>query len=182
MYFDCEPLAIPDVKLLVPKKSHDKRGFFMETFKQSEFAEYNITSLFKQHNYSNSKKGVLRGLHYQLHPHTEGKLIMCLQGAIFDVAVDLRKQSQTFGQHVSYQLFATSHSLLWIPEGFAHGFYALADETIVLYNSTAEYTKEAERGIIWNDKDLHIKWPHKKPLLSERDTLLPSFEEAEMNF
>ena len=154
------PLNIPDVLLIEPQVFEDERGFFFESFNLSEFRK--ITSLdvsFVQDNHSKSAKGILRGLHYQLNPYAQGKLVRVIQGEVFDVAVDLRISSPTFGKYVSLILSAENKKQLWIPEGFAHGFLALSDQVEFLYKATNFYALEYERCILWNDPTINIHWP-----------------------
>lgn len=157
--------AIPDVVIIEPQVFADERGWFMESFNEQRLhAELGKLGLpiprpFVQDNHSCSKKGVLRGLHYQLPPHAQGKLVRVTQGAVFDVAVDIRQGSATYGQHVSAELSATNQRLLWIPEGFAHGFVALEDDTHLLYKTTDYYAKNCEAAIRWDDAELQIEWP-----------------------
>ena len=155
------PLTISDILLIEPKKFEDERGFFFESFNLNEFRK--VTSLdisFVQDNHSMSFKGVLRGLHYQSPPYTQGKLVRVLQGEIFDVAVDIRRSSPTFGKHVSQNLSAKNMKQMWIPEGFAHGFLTLSDTAELLYKTTNYYLPEFEKCILWNDPTLNIPWPH----------------------
>jgi len=153
-------LKIPDVKLIEPEVFKDKRGFFYESFNQQKFNEaigQNIT--FMQDNHSKSSMGVLRGLHYQDPPFEQGKLVRVIAGEVFDVAVDIRKKSPTFGQWISEILSADNKKQLWIPEGFAHGFLTLSPEAEFLYKTTNFYKKEFERTIHWNDNEFKIRWP-----------------------
>src|SRR5690606_21973580 len=156
--------AIPDVVLIEPAVFADERGWFMESFNEARFhAELQKLGLplprpFVQDNHSCSKKGVLRGLHYQLPPHAQGKLVRVVQGAAFDVAVDIRKGSPTFGQWVGAELSAANRRMMWIPEGFAHGFVALEDDTHFLYKTTDYYAKDSEAAIRWDDPALAITW------------------------
>ena len=175
-------LKIPDVIIITLKAFGDERGFFMESYKESEFKANGITFDFKQDNHSKSSKNVLRGLHYQLEPYAQGKLVKVVTGRIFDVAVDIRKGSPTFGKWVSAELSEENKQMLWIPPGFAHGFLSLEDNTNVLYKSTNEYNKESERGILWNDPEIGIKWPVSNPILSEKDRKHPHLKEADINF
>lgn len=181
MPFDFERLYLPEVVLIKPKIFTDERGFFLEIFKHSEFKSFGIKDFFIQGNMSFSKKGVLRGLHYQRHPKAQGKLVMCLKGEIFDVAVDIRKGSPTFGEWVSVILSEKTKNMLWIPEGFAHGFLVLSEYAEVLYLVTgSEYAPQYEGGIIWNDPDIGIDWPLegiKEPILSPKDKTLPKLSE-----
>ena len=154
------PLSIPDVLLIEPKVYEDNRGFFFESFNSNEFKK--ATSLdvnFVQDNHSKSTKGVLRGLHYQLPPYAQGKLVRVIQGEVFDVAVDLRKSSPTFGKYVSQILSAENKKQMWIPEGFAHGFVTLSEKSQFLYKITDFYAPAYERTILWSDATLDIKWP-----------------------
>lgn len=152
-------LSIPEVILLEPKVYADDRGFFFESFNQKKFEELTgIKKQFVQDNHSKSTKGVLRGLHYQIAPKAQGKLVRVVRGEIFDVAVDIRKKSPTFGKWVSEILSAENKKQLWIPEGFAHGFLVLANDTEVLYKTTDYYSPEHERSIIWNDVTIAIQW------------------------
>ncbi len=181
MPFKFIPLNIPDIILIEPEISQDKRGFFMETFKFSDFAEHNIRIDFTQENYSKSKKRTLRGLHYQLLPRAQGKLIKVIKGAILDIAVDIRKKSPYFGRYTKILLSEKNKLIIWIPIGFAHGFYALKNSEI-LYKTTFEYSPYYERGIIWDDPEINIDWPDKKPLISAKDLLWPTLNQAENNF
>jgi dTDP-4-dehydrorhamnose 3,5-epimerase len=165
------PLKIPDVKLIEPDVFEDERGFFYESFNQQKFNEAiceNIT--FVQDNHSKSSKGVLRGLHYQEAPFEQGKLVRVVTGEVFDVAVDIRKESSTYGEWVSEILSAENKKQLWIPKGFAHGFLTLSDKTEFLYKTTDFYNKESERSIHWRRNDFNIKWPFlKNVILSNKD-------------
>ncbi|ART81785.1 dTDP-4-dehydrorhamnose 3,5-epimerase [Oceanisphaera profunda] len=163
--------AIPDVLIIEPKVFGDDRGFFYESFNQQQFEQavgYDVS--FVQDNHSRSSKGVLRGLHYQLAPYAQGKLVRVVQGEVFDVAVDIRKSSPTFGQWVGVNLSAENKRQLWVPEGFAHGFVTLTDSAEFLYKTTNYYTPKYECCIIWNDPILAIDWPlQQAPALSEKD-------------
>jgi len=172
---------IPDILILEPKVFGDNRGFFFESFNQQAF---NIAIgqeiLFVQDNHSHSAKGVLRGLHYQIQ-HPQGKLVRVTQGKIYDVAVDLRKSSTTFGQWVGTELSEDNYRQVWIPAGFAHGFIVLSDKADVLYKSTGHYEPQLERCIAWNDSVLSIDWPVEgAPLLSENDANGIGFNDAEL--
>ena len=164
------PLAIPDVVLIEPKVFGDDRGFFFESFNQEKFESAMGQQLrFVQDNHSRSARNVLRGLHYQIQ-RPQGKLVRVVQGVIFDVVLDVRGSSPTFGQHVSVELSAANKKMLWVPQGFAHGFLTLADATEVLYKTTDYWAPEFERSIAWNDPDLGIAWPlDGVPLLSAKD-------------
>nr|WGN91630.1 dTDP-4-dehydrorhamnose 3,5-epimerase [Aeromonas sobria] len=170
--------AISDVLIFEPKVFGDERGFFFESFNHKLFEEavgYPVT--FVQDNHSKSSKGVLRGLHYQLSPHAQGKLVRCVAGEVFDVAVDIRKRSPTFGQWVGVHLSAENKRQLWIPEGFAHGFVTLSESAEFLYKTTDYYHRESEGSICWNDPDINIEWPVEGVLLSEKDKTSQSFSE-----
>ena len=184
MPFDFERMDIPDVIRVEAKAFGDSRGFFMETYKRSQFEAGGLPQRFVQGNYSfSSSKGVLRGLHYQLNPHAQGKLVWAPLGEIFDVAVDIRRGSPTYGKWVGEVLSAENHRMLYVPEGFAHGFMVLSEQAHVFYQVTNEWAAEAERSIIWNDADLGIKWPlSDAPLLSEKDAVAVPFKEADNNF
>lgn len=174
------PLEIQDVILIEPKVFGDDRGFFMETWSQKLFAENGIDYEFVQDNHSMSAKGILRGLHYQV-KNTQGKLVRVAAGKVFDVAVDIRKSSPTFGQYVSAILSAENKAMLWVPPGFAHGFVALEDNTEFLYKCTDIYAPEHERSILWDDADLGIEWPLEniEPQLSNKDRNGTAFKDAE---
>ncbi|QOR24899.1 dTDP-4-dehydrorhamnose 3,5-epimerase [Haemophilus parainfluenzae] len=162
---------IPDVKLLEPQVFGDERGFFMETFRDEWFKENVADRTFVQENHSKSVKGVLRGLHYQTE-NTQGKLVRVVSGAVFDVAVDMRESSPTFGQWVGEILSAENKRQLWVPEGFAHGFYVLTDEAEFTYKCTDYYNPTAEHSLIWNDVTVGIEWPLEgEPSLSAKDLL-----------
>jgi dTDP-4-dehydrorhamnose 3,5-epimerase len=182
MPFAFEKLGIPGVVLIEPKVFNDGRGFFMETYKMPDFAAAGIKGDFVQENHSRSAKGVLRGLHYQNPPFAQGKLVRVVRGEIFDVAVDVRKGSPTWGKWVGVVLSEENKKLLYVPETFAHGFCVLSDIAEVIYKTTAVYSPESEAGIIWNDEDLNIEWPVKQPVLSERDGELPSLKNADIKF
>lgn len=175
---------IPDVILIKPIVNGDDRGFFFESYKKSVFVANGITEAFVQDNHSKSAYGVLRGLHYQLLPKSQAKLIRCVKGAIFDVAVDIRKNSPTFGKWVGYKLSAENKQMLYVPSGFAHGFLTLLHDTEVLYKTTNEYSKEHDRGILFNDPKIGIVWPEIDitPLLSDKDKKQPGLANAEINF
>lgn len=162
---------IPDVKILEPAVFGDARGFFMETWNEEAFAKAGLDLKFVQDNHSRSQKNVLRGLHYQLQ-HTQGKLVRVVTGAVFDVAVDIRRNSPTFGRWVGVELSESNHRMLWIPEGFAHGFLTLQDGTDLTYKCTDFYAPQHDRAIVWNDPDLKIAWPlpaGETPLVSSKD-------------
>lgn len=173
-------LLIPDLVLIEPEVYSDERGSFMEIYKKSEFFNFGITVEFVQDNHSISKKDVLRGLHYQIPPKAQAKLVRCTRGRVFDVAVDLRKNSPTFAKWVGVELSDENHRLFYIPIGFAHGFIALSEIAEIQYKCTSEYSAQHERGIIWNDPVLNIDWQCKNPILSRRDSKLPFLRDAEI--
>lgn len=179
MGFRGTPQSVPDVLLLEADRFGDERGFFSEVFRQSDFDELGMPP-FVQHNHSRSQKGVLRGLHYQLPPAAIGKLVRCARGAILDVAVDLRKGSATFGQHVAVELDDTATKMLWVPEGFAHGFLTLSEVADVIYMQSGYWSAEHERSVRWDDPSLAIPWPEPNPRLSNKDARAPRLEEAEL--
>ena len=181
MPFEFERQKIKDVILVKPKVFGDSRGFFMESYKKSDFFTNCIDVDFNQDNHSKSTKGVLRGLHYQANPYGQAKLVRCSKGRIYDVAVDIRPESKTFGQYVKVELSEENKHMLYIPIGFAHGFVALTDEVELLYKASGEYAPKADRGIIWNDKDINIDWEIDfEPLLSEKDKIQPSLSEINL--
>jgi dTDP-4-dehydrorhamnose 3,5-epimerase len=163
---------------VIPSPISDERGYFVRTYAKEIFSKYNIHKDWVQENCSRSiKRGIIRGLHFQFPPFCESKLIRCISGAIFDVYVDLRENSHTFGQWESVELSEDNKKMIFIPRGFAHGFCTLADKCDVLYKVDSPYNLSAEGGIIWNDKTLNINWPISDPFLSERDIHLMTFEE-----
>ena len=182
MPFRFTKLDIPDVILIEPRTFADSRGFFLETYKRSEFAANGIAVEFVQSNYSHSIRGTLRGLHYQKPPQAQAKLLMAPRGEIFDVAVDIRQGSPTYGQWVGETLSEENLHMLYVPAGFAHGFCVLSEEADLVYQTTAEFTPELETGICWNDPTIGIQWPIAEPLLSPRDTQLALLEDAGVDF
>ncbi len=184
MPFEFYPTEIPEVIRVIPRRFRDARGSFAEVFKSSVFSEAGIEGPFLQDNCSVSSNRTLRGLHYQVQPFDQGKLVRVSRGVAVDVAVDIRRHSRTFGAWVAVELSALNGEMLWIPCGFAHGFASLEDDTHLNYKCTAEYHKESERSIRWNDPDLAIDWP-KLPAnaeyrLSEKDASAPYLSEAEV--
>ena len=178
MPFEFEKQKIEDVILVKPKVFGDNRGFFMETYKKSDFFANGITVEFNQDNHSRSRKGVLRGLHYQEAPFGQAKLVRCARGRIYVVAVDIRKGSKTFGQYVKVELTEDNKHMLFIPEGFAHGFVVLSDEAELIYKASGEYAPQAYRGVLWCDKDINIDWEIDfEPILSEKDMKQPTLKE-----
>ncbi|MGO4788183.1 dTDP-4-dehydrorhamnose 3,5-epimerase [Paenibacillus sp. 2KB_20] len=177
------PLKLTDAFVLEPVVHGDHRGFFMESYNNSLFHQHGITSNFIQDNQSlSAEAGVLRGLHYQLNPKAQTKLIRVLTGAIYDVIVDIRKSSPTFGQWVGVILSEHNHRQLLVPKGFAHGFCTLVPSTQVLYKVDEYYSPEHDRGILWNDPALGIDWPTSNPILSDKDQRHPPLKDAEMNY
>ncbi len=175
------PSSIPEVVLIKPKVFGDHRGFFMETWQHKTFAENGIDYDFVQDNHSKSSQGILRGLHYQIQ-QPQGKLVRVVEGSVFDVAVDMRQYSDTFGQWVGYELSAENHHMLWVPPGFAHGFYVMSETAEFVYKCTDYYAPEHERSLLWGDKGLGIDWhlvDNKAPILSEKDSEAPCFVDAE---
>ncbi len=174
------PLALSEVLLIEPKLYEDARGVFYESHNHRTFSEaVGREVTFVQDNHSVSRRGVIRGLHYQLKPAPQGKLVRAVVGAIFDVAVDIRKSSPTYGRWVGETLSAENHRQLWIPEGFAHGFVALSDSVEVLYKATDYYHRAAEGSIRWDDPALAIAWPtDAPPILSDKDAIAPLFADA----
>jgi dTDP-4-dehydrorhamnose 3,5-epimerase len=182
MPFSFTKLEIPDVILVEAKSFPDNRGFFYESFKESEFIANGINTRFVQDNISHSKKNVLRGLHYQNNPKAQAKLVTAIRGEIFDVAVDIRNGSPTFGKWVSEILSEKNHKSLFVPQGFAHGFCVISEEADVLYKVDNEYSAENERGIIWNDPSLSINWPTDVPMMTQKDLELPEINSIDNNF
>jgi len=184
MPLEVAPTDIPDVLLVRSEVLRDARGGFLETFKQSVLAAQGADVRVAQVSESISQAKVLRGLHYQLEPHAQGKLVRVLRGAVMDVAIDVRRGSPWFGQHVAIELSAENRQLLWIPPGFAHGFCALEDDTHFLYMQTAEYAPDAEAGINPFDPEIGLRWPfpHDDMTLSNKDLELPALSSALLNF
>lgn len=177
------PTRIPDVMVVEPKVFGDARGFFYESFNQAAFnAATGTVFEFVQDNHSRSSQGVLRGLHYQLSPHAQGKLVRVVRGAVWDVAVDIRQGSPSFGQWVGEELTEDNHKQFWIPPGFAHGFVVLSESADFLYKTTNYYAPQSDRGIAWNDPDLDIAWPNLGMdfVLSDKDRQQPALRQAEV--
>ena len=174
-------LSIPEVILIEPKIFSDKRGVFFENFKEKDFLLNGITKMI-QDNISHSTFGVIRGLHYQKNPKGQAKLVTTITGKIFDVAVDIRKNSPTYGKWVGEILSSENHRSLYIPEGFAHGFSVLSKEADVFYKVSNEYSQENERGIKWDDPTINISWAIEQPIISEKDNLLPLLKNIDNNF
>lgn len=182
MAFEFKNLEIVDVVLVKPVIAKDERGFFTEIYKYPDFKAFGIESIFCQVNHSLSKKGVLRGLHYQKKPSAQAKLIRVVRGKIFDVAVDIRKGSPSFGKSVGVNLDAEKREMLFIPEGFAHGFLTLSDEAEVEYLCSRVYSPPDERGLFFNDPALGIKWPIQDPILSTKDRIHSFLKDIDNNF
>lgn len=171
---------LPGLRVIEPRVFGDARGFFLESFNERVFREHGLPTNFVQDNHSRSARGVLRGLHFQ-EPGAQGKLVRVTRGKVWDVAVDIRRGSPTFGRHYGLELDETNQRMLWIPEGFAHGFCVLSDTADFQYKCTALYSPKDEKGFIWNDPDLRIPWPVKDPLVSEKDLKLPRFADYSSN-
>ncbi|MBI5418318.1 dTDP-4-dehydrorhamnose 3,5-epimerase [Candidatus Poribacteria bacterium] len=182
MPFNFKSLKISEVILVESKKFLDDRGFFIEAYKYSDFAKNGIKETFVQDNFSNSSKNVLRGLHYQKNPKAQGKLVCCVKGAIFDVSVDIRVGSPTYKKWVAIELSEENMYQLYIPIGFAHGFFVLSDYAEISYKCTEEYSPENDAGIIWNDPDVNISWPITNPNLSKKDQNHPQLKNCSNNF
>lgn len=179
MPFTFTTLDINGLVLIKPHLFPDDRGFFMESYKESEFKKGGITAIFVQDNQSLSNKHVLRGLHYQCAPKAQGKLIRVIKGTVWDVAVDIRRGSPTYKKWTSIELSEENNMMLYIPPGFAHGFVTLSDEAHLLYKCTEEYDQKLDAGIRWDDPDINIAWPVKDPLVSDKDKKLPFFKEIQ---
>lgn len=181
---EVQTLAIPGPKLIMPDVFGDDRGYFFESFSGAKYQAVGIpVDRFVQDNVSRSKKGVVRGLHYQAPPFEQGKLVQVLSGRVLDVALDIRVGSPTYGQHVMAELSEENHQQFWIPAGFAHGFLALEDETVFLYKVTNPYDKASDRGVLWNDPALEIEWLEiGMPLVSEKDAALPRLSDLTSEF
>lgn len=175
--------GLPGLALLEPKVFRDERGFFLETYSEAAFAALGIGARFVQDNHAYSvRAGVLRGLHFQLPPHAQAKLVWVVRGSVLDVAVDLRRDSPTYGRHYSVELSAENMLRLFLPRGFAHGYLTLASDTEFMYKVDAPYAAQADAGILWNDPDLGIAWPEVEPLLSDKDKVLPRLKDFDSPF
>ncbi|MDR2928965.1 MAG: dTDP-4-dehydrorhamnose 3,5-epimerase [Cytophagaceae bacterium] len=181
---EIQETSIQGVYIVKPTVFNDNRGFFFEAYNQSKYTCKNIRSEFIQDNISCSQKGAIRGLHYQLNPYSQAKLVQVIRGAVLDVVVDIRKNSPTYGKHFSIELTEENKLQLFVPRGMAHGFSVLANETLFFYKCDNIYNKASERGIKWNDPELGIDWkvPADKAIISAKDDLLLNFKEAEKNF
>jgi dTDP-4-dehydrorhamnose 3,5-epimerase len=180
MPFVFNKCEIPGLVIVEPMAFGDDRGFFLESYKKSDFVKNGIDAEFLQDNHSLSSKGVLRGLHYQKPPYTQAKLVRVVKGTAWDVAVDIRKNSPTYKKWIGVELSEENLKMFYIPEGFAHGFLALTNEVHLLYKCSNEYSSTSDAGIIWNDPELAIDWPVEKPLLSDKDLILPFLKDAEV--
>ena len=180
MPFEFKLTEIEGIILISPKLFKDERGYFMEIYKKSDFFQNEIKEKFVQDNQSKSIKNTIRGLHYQIPPFAQGKLVRCVKGKIFDVAVDIRKNSPTFGKWVGIYLSEENKNMMYLPVGFAHGFYTVSEIAEVVYKATSEYSSKHDKGIIWNDPDINIKWPSQNIILSEKDKRLPLLKNSEV--
>jgi dTDP-4-dehydrorhamnose 3,5-epimerase len=181
MVFKFSPFELPGLLLVEGPRFPDERGFFLESFRESDLAEAGLPP-FVQDNHSRSTKGVLRGLHYQKNPHAIGKLVRCARGQVYDVVVDIRKGSKTYGRWAGIELTDEKNIALWVPAGFAHGFYTVSDVADVIYKVTGYWSKDCDRGVLWNDSSIGIKWPSQNALLSPKDSILPPLSKADNNF
>lgn len=182
MPFTSMKLGIPDCVLIEPKIFPDSRGYFAEVYKNTDFSFLGIKKPIAQINYSRSSKNVLRGMHYQNNPMAQGKMMQVISGEIFDVAVDIRRGSPTYGKWVAEKLSSENLKILYIPEGFAHGFCVLSDTATITYYCTNTYSPQDERGFRWDDPEVKISWPISYPVVSERDSKFPSFKDCDNNF
>jgi len=182
MPFRFKGLDFPEVVLIEPRIFRDERGFFLESYKHSEFTSNGIRELFVQENHSYSLRGTLRGLHYQKNPKAQSKIVRVVLGSIFDVVVDIRRGSPRYGQWIGVNLSAENQKMLYVPAGFAHGACVVSEEAALLYMVSSEYAPECESGVIWNDPALGIQWPEHKPILSSRDQTWPVLANADNNF
>lgn len=173
---------IPDLLIIKPDVFEDERGYFFESYNNEKFVNAGINYKFVQDNESKSQKGVLRGLHFQNPPYAQGKLVRVMKGAVMDVAVDIRKNSPTYGQWASIELSESNKMMYWVPPGFAHGFVTLENNTVFFYKCTNFYNKQSEGSILWNDPDLNIDWEIKNPILSEKDKVSPLFKDFQSKF
>jgi dTDP-4-dehydrorhamnose 3,5-epimerase len=181
MKFSFTKTEVPDVVLVEHEIFKDARGFFVESYKEQDFREYGIPP-FVQDNHSRSTRGILRGLHYQKEPASIGKLVRCLRGKIFDVAIDMRTGSPSYGKWVGVELTEDNNKMLYVPPGFGHGFCVLSDIADVFYKMTGYYSHEHDRGILWNDPDIGIRWPIAEPQLSAKDAKAPRLKDSDNNF
>ena len=178
MPFTFTKLELDGLVLIEPKVFSDERGYFFESYKHSDFARSGIDAAFVQDNHSLSKKGVIRGLHYQQNPMAQGKLVRVIRGALWDVAVDIRRSSKNFKKWIAVELSEDNKRMLYVPPGFAHGFLALTDDAHLVYKCTEEYSPQHDSGIRWDDLEISVQWPVQKPLVSEKDERLPYLRDA----
>ena len=176
-----EDSNISGIKIITPQIHRDDRGYFFESFNSEDFKSLGLPTKFLQDNQAFSKKGTLRGLHYQLN-YPQGKLVRVIQGEVFDVVVDIRLDSPTFGKYEGFNLSCKNNKIMYIPEGFAHGYVVLSETAIFQYKCTEPYHSEDEYGLFWNDKDLNIQWPVKNPILSEKDKNLPTLHSIDKRY
>jgi dTDP-4-dehydrorhamnose 3,5-epimerase len=174
--------SIEGLLIIQPKVFADSRGYFFESYSAGIFEKLGVDANFVQDNQSLSQKGTVRGLHFQANPFAQGKFVRVVQGAVIDVAVDIRKGSPTYGQHVAVELSADNKTMFWVPPGFAHGFSVLEDNTIFLYKCTNLYNKQSEGGLLWNDPALNIDWGVTNPIVSDKDVILPTLQNFETPF
>lgn len=179
MSFEFKRLEIPETVLIQPKVFEDDRGFFLEIYKKDEMENFGIKGDFVQDNHSRSKRGVLRGLHFQKEPYAQAKIVRCIRGEIYDVVVDLRRNSQTFSRYLGLVLSEENRHQLYVPRGCAHGFLALSEVAEVVYKVDNVYSPKSEGGLIWNDPDVDVTWPIDDLIISERDRLWPTLKEME---
>ncbi|MDY6967750.1 MAG: dTDP-4-dehydrorhamnose 3,5-epimerase [Spirochaetota bacterium] len=180
MPFEFKQLDIPDLILIDPRRFYDERGFFLETYKKTEFVKAGINHNFVQDNHSLSKRNVIRGLHYQLNPKPQGKLVRVIKGKVWDVAVDIRRDSSTYLKWVGVELSEENAKMLFIPPGFAHAFAAISDDVHLAYKCTDEYDPNLDTGIRWDDPEIAIKWPVDTPIVSDKDKELPFLKDADI--
>ncbi len=177
-----QTLHIEGLLIIEPTIFTDSRGYFFESFSEQWFTSQGLDYSFVQDNQSLSQKGTVRGLHFQAPPHAQGKLVRVVQGAVLDVALDIRKKSPTYGQYFAIELSAANHKQFWVPPGFAHGFSTLEDDTIFQYKCTNYYNKPSEGGVLWNDPALNINWQVETAIVSEKDQVLPTLSQLESPF
>jgi dTDP-4-dehydrorhamnose 3,5-epimerase len=180
MPFTCNKTSVDGLLIIEPVVFNDERGYFMESFKKSDFVHFGINVEFLQDNHSYSVKNVLRGLHYQKYPFAQAKLVRVLKGKVWDIAVDIRRDSPSFKKWIAVELSEDNKKMFYIPEGFAHGFLALSDDVHLMYKCSSEYSVKHDAGIRWNDPELNIPWPVKHPVISEKDINLPLLNDAEV--
>ncbi len=181
MPFNFINLKITGLVLVEPRVFPDERGFFLESYKKSDFVKNGIDYDFVQDNHSLSKRNVIRGLHYQHAPKSQGKLVIVIKGAVWDVAVDIRRDSSTYRKWLSLELSEEDNKMLFIPPGFAHGFVALTDDVHLLYKCTEEYDPALDTGVRWDDPDIGVKWPVANPIVSEKDMMLPYLKDIKIS-